>query len=59
MIENGSDCYYLKEDEVDQEEEEAGLTKPEELVSWLDQWCALHNLPPLLNSETQLGDDHL
>lgn len=49
----------LKEDEVNEEEEEPGPTKPEEVIAGLNHRRALDHISPLLDLDRHLRDDHL
>lgn len=50
---------HLKEDEVDEEEDEPWPTEPEEVVTEPNHWGALDHVSSLLNSESHLSDDYL
>ena len=49
----------LKEDEVDEEEDEARAAEPEEVVAGLNQRRPLNHFTSLLDMQTHLCYDHL
>ena len=50
---------YLKENQVNEKENESRFSEPEKLISGLNHRCTFHHISSFLNPQPQFSYDHL